>query len=378
MASGEELASSEELCRQLEKLKEENLLLMRDIENMCLQGSESMFSSSFVVSERIYSLETELVKAKSELRAVTAERNSLREDGAQLRKAKRDVDSSWREERARADKLEKELDFYQKQSLQAIAERDDVLVEIEEARRGNLSLEGRLREARGEAEREGRQRRDLQDQLEKSREEVGSLRSQVSELSQLADVKKQLDDIERELEQERKKNSEAAEANKSLAVEIEGLGRMLAGKTKEAEELEKRLQEATSRSLNMEVQHKHETEKLTGLLRSAESAADEAEANREEYEDSLYAARAEVEVLRKAASHAAQARDAAYEELKEAQANFKQEIEGMNGMAEQCNDLKTRLALATQEKVETIMKLAEQKQENQNLQDKLRAGQAKK
>eukprot|EP00951_Prasinocladus_malaysianus_P035236 scaffold361592_cov51-Prasinocladus_malaysianus.AAC.1 len=75
----------EMLRKQLESLKEENQLLMRDVENMCLQNTGgSMFDGSFVVSERIYSLEADLSKAKSELKTVTAERNSMREDIAEL------------------------------------------------------------------------------------------------------------------------------------------------------------------------------------------------------------------------------------------------------------------------------------------------------
>ena len=57
---------------------------------------------------------------------VTEERNNLREDLWGHKDSRRLVESSYIKERDRADKLEKELQFYQTQSARAMADRDKV------------------------------------------------------------------------------------------------------------------------------------------------------------------------------------------------------------------------------------------------------------
>ena len=61
-----------------------------------------------------------------QLAVVTEERNNLREDSWGHKDSRRLVESSYIKERDRADKLEKELQFYQTQSARAMADRDKV------------------------------------------------------------------------------------------------------------------------------------------------------------------------------------------------------------------------------------------------------------
>ena len=61
-----------------------------------------------------------------QLKVVRAERDNLREDLKGHKDSKRLVDNSWREERKRAERLEKELQFYQGQSARAMKDRDQV------------------------------------------------------------------------------------------------------------------------------------------------------------------------------------------------------------------------------------------------------------
>jgi hypothetical protein len=61
-----------------------------------------------------------------QLRSVTAERDSLREDLVSTKESKRTTDTTWRAERDRVERLEKELNFYQSQSVRAMADRDKV------------------------------------------------------------------------------------------------------------------------------------------------------------------------------------------------------------------------------------------------------------
>jgi len=65
-----------------------------------------------------------LMRDVAQLASVQAERNSLREDLVNYRTSKRHADSSWRAERDKAERLEKELAFYQAQSARAMADRD--------------------------------------------------------------------------------------------------------------------------------------------------------------------------------------------------------------------------------------------------------------
>ncbi len=69
------------LRQELKRVSQHRDDLERDVENLCMQNdSSSVFSSSLIVSERIYSTEKELSKTKSQLDAVLGERDSLRDD----------------------------------------------------------------------------------------------------------------------------------------------------------------------------------------------------------------------------------------------------------------------------------------------------------
>lgn len=69
------------LRQELKRVSQHRDELERDVENLCMQNdSSSIFSSSLIVSERIYSTEKELSKTKSQLEAVLGERDSLRDD----------------------------------------------------------------------------------------------------------------------------------------------------------------------------------------------------------------------------------------------------------------------------------------------------------
>ena len=53
--------------KQLAKALQERDDLARDVELLCTQNSSSIFDSSMVLSERIYSAEKELDKTKSQV-----------------------------------------------------------------------------------------------------------------------------------------------------------------------------------------------------------------------------------------------------------------------------------------------------------------------
>mmetsp|Transcript_26289 Transcript_26289/g.62486 ORF Transcript_26289/g.62486 Transcript_26289/m.62486 type:complete len:393 (-) Transcript_26289:80-1258(-) len=372
------------LTEQVEKLKEENLQLMRDIENICFQNSGSMFSTSYVVSDRIYSLETELTKTKRELKQVKAERDSLAEDTAELRKAKRNVDCTWRSERSKNESLEKEVEFYQEQSVKAFSERDEALAELEAAKSGSLNLEQSLRDAVSRADEQSRLRQELERRLEQSQNEVASLTSRVEQLSKLSAVKDELDVTKRRLDAETERRSRVEEALDELQTELTATKELLDKERGAAGQLKDSMAGLKARHEKEIADHLQEADSLRGLLASAESAADEADTTREEFEDSLFAARAEVENARRAASdaerrctQAEQQRDSARQELERAREDFLQEARRISSLEEQCSDLKTRLANATQEKVSSMMQLADMKQENARLLERLQGSRRK-
>lgn len=55
---------------------------------------------------------------------MTEERDNLREDLKGHKDSKRSVDNSWKAERIRVEKLEKELEFYLTQMQRAMSDRD--------------------------------------------------------------------------------------------------------------------------------------------------------------------------------------------------------------------------------------------------------------
>ena len=61
-----------------------------------------------------------------QLSSTTVERDNLREDLKGHKDSKRESDNSYRQQKTRADKLDKELLFYQEQSAKAMKDRDQV------------------------------------------------------------------------------------------------------------------------------------------------------------------------------------------------------------------------------------------------------------
>ena len=90
---------------------------------------EPSFTSVCVIQNRSRESLVKLVirlRCAVQLALVTEERNNLREDLWGHKDSRRLVESSYIKERDRADKLEKELQFYQTQSARAMADRDKV------------------------------------------------------------------------------------------------------------------------------------------------------------------------------------------------------------------------------------------------------------
>ncbi len=100
----------------------------------CMSRGSSLFSSSFVISEKLLSKEKELKSLHAQLRAITTSRDDLAEDIQQLRFAKRQSDTGWQADRERCAALDREVAFYQNSSAKAMSDRDRAQFEADELR----------------------------------------------------------------------------------------------------------------------------------------------------------------------------------------------------------------------------------------------------
>ena len=165
-----------QLEKQLSKVTLQRDELQRDVETLCMQGSgNSIFDSSSVLSERIYANEQEISKTRSQLEAVTEERDNLREDARGHRDSKRQSDNGWRAEKQKVQALEKELAFYQTHSTKAFADRDKAVLEAEQLKADNMSLQRRLAKAESSAAQSTAICRETQTQLDTAQQRVAEL-----------------------------------------------------------------------------------------------------------------------------------------------------------------------------------------------------------
>lgn len=84
--------------------------------------------------------EKELAAHRVALSAVTQERDSLREDLAEVKAAKRRAEQGFKQQLERAAALDRELAFYQGQSARVMGERDRAVYEGEELKAANLRV----------------------------------------------------------------------------------------------------------------------------------------------------------------------------------------------------------------------------------------------
>lgn len=165
-----------QLEKQLSKVTLQRDELQRDVETLCMQGSgNSIFDSSSVLSERIYANEQEISKTRSQLEAVTEERDNLREDVRGHRDSKRQSDNGWRAEKQKVQALEKELAFYQTHSTKAFADRDKAVLEAEQLKADTMSLQRRLAKAESSAAQSTAICRETQTQLDTAQQRVAEL-----------------------------------------------------------------------------------------------------------------------------------------------------------------------------------------------------------
>lgn len=186
-------ARLKQLEKQLSKVTLQRDELQRDVETLCMQGSgNSIFDSSSVLSERIYANEQEISKTRSQLEAVTEERDHLREDLKGYRDTKRQSDNGWRAEKQRVQALEKELAFYQTHSTKAFADRDKAVLEAEQLKADNLSLQRRLVKAESSASQSSAALTETQLQLQRAQQRLSILEIKETECQAIPGLRQDL------------------------------------------------------------------------------------------------------------------------------------------------------------------------------------------
>lgn len=169
-----------ELEKQLKSLVAERDQLAKDVEELCLQNSGSMFSgSSYVLSERIASTESELRDAKKQIEAVVAERDQLAEELTTTRSMKQATETSLVYEKEQRSKAESDAQFYQGQVTKLIAERDHLERELSEYREARSRTELQLSSVESKLESESRLRREAEQQLQARQQQLSQTRSEL-------------------------------------------------------------------------------------------------------------------------------------------------------------------------------------------------------
>jgi DNA repair exonuclease SbcCD ATPase subunit len=108
----------EALRQQLRSLQQDRDGLQRRLDLLTQSSTSNGPNTTSRAAELLWDAEKQLEALKTELAIVRAERDSLADDVAQIRAAKRTSDSGWRAEKQRLDELEKRLALYRSSMLQ--------------------------------------------------------------------------------------------------------------------------------------------------------------------------------------------------------------------------------------------------------------------
>lgn len=397
------------LRKQLTRLTLERDELQRDVENLCMQGSgNSIFDSSSVLSERIYSTEQELSRAKAQLAGLVSERDGLREDLHSQREAKRMSDQGWKSERQKVQNLEKELAFYQSQSTRAIQDRDKAVYEAEELKALSREQQRRLLVAETTAEQESTLRAEMQEELEEATQRVKDLEGCEQEAAAIPGLRQDLraatarvDHLQQQVKSLQDELHESQAETATAWQKLGSLSERAAATEKELKDAQAAASEAEAASSKQIQQLKatvdalqQEQENLEGQLRDAHRKLAEANTElrtvRQEFknqmeeqqaqfravEEETYNEREQQVLLFQKKQDEMQSRISAVEkqlqevsqdkvkallrlsELERVQAHDGSELDALR---RQKSDLQVRLAQATQEKVNVLMQLAEAK-----------------
>lgn len=157
--------------------------------------------------------EKELSRTKTELRKACEERDSLKEDLREMKRAKHVADNSYREQAARLAAIERELEFYRQQAAQSISDRDSAMWENEQLKQANVELQASLQEVEYQKREAEEQRNDAERRWERESQRASRFEAAAKEAESIpllkADIKEALGRM-RAVEEERDRETERA------------------------------------------------------------------------------------------------------------------------------------------------------------------------
>lgn len=279
----------------LKRVTQERDELARDVESLCLQ-SENFFSSS-VLSERITLAEKQLAMTQTQLNAVVAERDGLKEDLRAVQASKREVGQSWRTALARKEEVEAELAFYQQQSAGAMAERDQASLDAEELRAANLDLENRLSTARQRLEGVQVSLAEVQHQQQASSKQIRRLEHLAQDCEAIPGLKKDLAAAKQRGDRLQSERDALQAALQGEQEALQGAGDKLSASQSSNADLQQQLDHAQSAAQREAGSLQTQIASLQGDSEDLRKRNAALQARADDAESALAAAQAEVEVV---------------------------------------------------------------------------------
>ncbi|KAK9828250.1 hypothetical protein WJX74_005694 [Apatococcus lobatus] len=349
---------------ELKRVSQHRDELERDVENLCMQNDSSgIFSSSLIVSERIYSTEKELSKTKSQLEAVLGERDSLRDDLRHHKESKRLVDKSWRDQTGKTEVLQRDLNFYQSQGARAVADRDKAFAEAEELREQVRDLEARLQDETARAESSSAEQVETEHQLSGARSQVVRLEERVRECEVIPGLRRDLKQARTQVDQLRGKCKALRDELTGAKEELEQSQQQCAASKEEVQALEARVKtdsDAASTAQAELQQQKSALEEEVGRLKEARqeatAAAERMAAELETAKDEVRRLRGQSQDLERTSSQQLQSQKLDMESLHATEITCLQDT--VKDLSQRCKELKDRLDQASQQKVDALIRLS--------------------
>lgn len=153
------------LERKLAAVSQERDSLKQDLETVCLQNSSSRFGKSYVLTERVTATDAELKDTRAKAASLTREKEQLQDDLCAMRIAKSAAEHLSQQQHLQLEELEKDLQHYQVQLSRAVTQRDQALLDTEHLRTQVSELEEAAKQARRREGEEAATRAALEQQL---------------------------------------------------------------------------------------------------------------------------------------------------------------------------------------------------------------------
>eukprot|EP01024_Parvocaulis_polyphysoides_P007341 TRINITY_DN12188_c1_g3_i3.p1 TRINITY_DN12188_c1_g3~~TRINITY_DN12188_c1_g3_i3.p1 ORF type:complete len:530 (+),score=124.46 TRINITY_DN12188_c1_g3_i3:106-1695(+) len=351
--------SMKKLTDQNFDLEQQNAELLTDVEILNLQVSSAAgFDNSMVITERIHSAERELLKLKSMVKSLTAERDSLREDYKAVLQSKYSGDKGYREAMEKMAELQEQLEYFQNNANIAVQERNQYQDEAEEFKMRNLQLEQDIRTAEAKSNQEKRMREEATKSLESSKAEVRRLNVKLQEFESLPEVQEQLNSAKKEIQQLKKSLNEreskltaTASTNDDLQKRVDDFDLVLSSKEREIERLRSQVKE-------LEKQHSSEVSGLRSTLDENKIDKRALEEKVEELDSQLASTQVELERYRRSATEGGQTGSGHVA----SDDGFVSELE------RQLASERETIDRTTQEKIKALMQVSSLEQEIQKIQ----------